>query len=92
MNPSSILSGIADLLTNERGIFTLALVVASMVFVLTGRMTIDQWTAYSQVVFVAYIGGHTVTSAFESRKLAPQPAPSSAPAPTPPANSPPPAA
>jgi len=84
------LTGLTDLLGSERGLLTVLLVITSGVFVITGKMTVDQWMQYSQVVFVAYIGGHTVTSAFESRKPAQQPAPSSAP--TPAGSSPPPAA
>lgn len=53
--------GFLDLFKSERGIILLLLLVASTVLTAIGRMTVDQWTTFNEIVFGAYVVGKSAT-------------------------------
>lgn len=57
------MGAISDLWNSERGLLTVLILVAATVLVVFGRMTIDQWMAFVQVVIGIYVAGKTVSSA-----------------------------
>lgn len=56
------MGAISDLWNSERGLLTVLILVAATVLVVFGRMTIEQWIAFVQVVMGIYVVGKTVTS------------------------------
>ncbi len=72
------MQGLKNLFSDAHGLAMLMLITAASVLAGTGKMTIDQWTAFSQWIFAAWMGGHaviTATSAFAGRNSsAPTPA------------------
>ncbi len=57
-----MLQGFKDLLNSEHGLFGIVIMIAATVLVALGRMTVDQWTGFAQVIFVAYGGAHVGVS------------------------------
>lgn len=57
------MQGLKNLFSDTHGLVMLALIAAASVLAGTGRMTVDQWTAYSQWIFAAWMGGHAVITA-----------------------------
>lgn len=47
---------------SEKGLLTVLLLIAATVLAGLGRMTIDQWTSFAEIVFGAYVLGKTATS------------------------------
>lgn len=68
------MGAISDLWNSERGLLTILILVAATVLVIFGRMTIEQWLAFVQVIMGIYVAGKTVSSAMIAWK-GPQPAP-----------------
>lgn len=60
--------GITDLFASERGVFSILLLVACTVFVIVGKMTLEQWINYTQVIGVALVASKTVTGVVETIK------------------------
>lgn len=58
--------GLRDLFHSEKALAGGALIIAATVLVLTGHMTVADWAAYTQVVFLGYVGGKTVQGAVAS--------------------------
>lgn len=52
-----------DLLSSEKGIFCLALIIAASVLTALGHMTVEQWTAYTQIIAGIYVGGKAIQGA-----------------------------
>jgi hypothetical protein len=57
---------IKNLLSSEHGLVGVLLIVAATVLTALGKMTVDQWTSYSQIVFATYVGGHAAITVGES--------------------------
>ena len=57
------MTAIKDLFASERGFLALILVIAATVLAGLDRMTTDQWTSFVELIFAAYVGGKTITSA-----------------------------
>lgn len=55
-----MLEGFKALLNSEKAIASGVLMVASTIFVLTGKMAVDVWVEYTQVLLGIYIGGKTI--------------------------------
>ena len=84
---------IKNLLSSAHGLVAVLLIAGATVLTGLGKMTIDQWTSYSQWIFGIFVGGHAVISAadsFSGKSNAPPAAPP-APAPAAPAATPTPA-
>lgn len=60
------MSGIKDLIASERGVFSIVLVLASMVLVITGHLTADSWVALAQWIGTVLIASKTATNIAES--------------------------
>lgn len=64
------MQGLKNLFADAHGLAMLMLIAAASVLAGVGKMTVDQWTAYSQWIFMAWMGGHaviTATTAFAGR-------------------------
>lgn len=53
-------NGLKALLNSEKALAGGALIVAATALVITGHMTVAQWQAYTEVVFLGYVGGKTI--------------------------------
>lgn len=53
---------LTDLFGSEKGIIALGLIIGSVVLVALGRMSVDQWTSYTQVIFASYAVTKTATT------------------------------
>ena len=60
------MGAIRDLWKSERGLVVIALTACVTVFVLVGRMTIEQWLEFEKWLSIAYLGSKTVTGAVET--------------------------
>jgi len=82
------MDAIKNLFSNEHGLIMLLLIAGATVLAAVGKMTIDQWTNYSQWIFGIFMGGHAVMSAANSisngKAAAAAPAAPAAPATEPP--------
>jgi Ni,Fe-hydrogenase I cytochrome b subunit len=71
-----------NLFSNEHGFVMFLLIIGATVLTAVGKMTVDQWTTYSQWIFGIFMGGHAVMSAADSignaRSNAAPPAPTAA--------------
>lgn len=56
-------TGLRDLFSSERGVFSIALLLASLVLVFTGQMPVGDWIEYSKWLGTAVIASKTVTTA-----------------------------
>jgi hypothetical protein len=75
-----MLGAVGDLLKSEKAVAAGVLAVCATVMVFLGRMTVEEWTSYTQVVLVTYVSGKTLqgavaTVANRKDKLAPTVAP-----------------
>jgi len=52
-----------DLLTSSHGLFGLTLIVAATVLAGIGKMTVDQWTSFTEIIFASFVGGQAVMTA-----------------------------
>lgn len=79
------MQGVFDLLDSERGVFCVLLVLCCTVFVVVGKMTVDQWITYTQSIGAVLVASKTVTGVAEtlSKKAAATPAPAAPAAPAP---------
>lgn len=57
---------IKQLLGSEKAVVALAVLAAVTVLVVVGKITIDEWMAYTQVIVAVYIGGKAVQGAAAS--------------------------
>lgn len=57
------MGAIKDLWQSERGIVTIALIVACTVLCATSVISTEQWLEYTKWVFVTYVAAKTVTGA-----------------------------
>lgn len=55
-------NAIQGIWNSEKGFLTALALVGATVLCAIGRMTIDQWTGFVEVIMVAYIGGKTITT------------------------------
>lgn len=78
-----MMQGIHDLFDSERGVFCVLLVVIAAAFVIVGKMTVDQWINFVQVIGVALVGSKTVTGVAETIAAGKQPGQPSASSQTP---------
>jgi hypothetical protein len=79
------MDAIKNLFSNEHGLIMLLLIIGATVLTAVGKMTVDQWTSYSQWIFGIFMGGHAVMSAadsFSNGKAAPTTAPAAPAAPS----------
>ena len=60
------MGAIKDLFESERGLVAVVLAAGATVLLGIGRLTTDQWTAYTQWIFTVYVAGKTVTGAVTS--------------------------
>lgn len=67
------MGALKDLWQSERGLVAIALIIACTVLLFTGRITVDQWTTYTTLIFGTYVAGKTVTSTAAIIKAAPKP-------------------
>lgn len=70
-----LLEGIKALLASEKAIAGGVLIIASLVLVILGQMTVPEWQSYSRDIFIVYVSGKTVQGAVSSiadAKKAPQ--------------------
>jgi hypothetical protein len=67
--------GLKDLLASERGALCVLLVLASLVLVVLGRLTVDAWLAYTKWIATVLVASKTVTGALETWVAAPEPMP-----------------
>lgn len=77
------MQGIFDLLDSERGVFCVLLVFCCTIFVVVGKMSVDQWISYTQATGAVLVASKTVTGVAETmaKRSTPQPAAPAAPAP-----------
>ena len=76
-------TGTIDLFESERGVFAIFLVLASVVLVIVGKITGEQWLAFVQVIAGVLITSKTITGGIiELAKKTPASSPAS-PEPTP---------
>lgn len=54
------MSGLSSLWNDALGVKSLVLLIAATVLCALGSMTIDQWTAFVQVIFGLYAGGTAI--------------------------------
>jgi hypothetical protein len=54
------MSVLKELLSSEKAIFVGLLIVAATVLTGMGKMTIDQWIAYTEWMAVTYVAGKTI--------------------------------
>lgn len=65
-----------DLLNSEHGALCVALVIASTILVVVGKITGADWLAYTKWIAVTLVASKTVTGALETvTGSAPQPPP-----------------
>jgi hypothetical protein len=62
------MQGIKGIFGSKRGTFCFFLVAACTVFVILGKMTIDQWTEYTKWIAGFLVIGHTVTDGIKTLK------------------------
>ena len=60
------MDALKNLFSNEHGFVMLLLIIGATVLTAVGKMTVDQWTTYSQWIFGIFMGGHAVMSAADS--------------------------
>jgi len=58
-----MLDGIKALFNSEKALAGGMLVIGATVLVIVGQMTVAEWQAYTEVIFVGYVGGKTVQGA-----------------------------
>jgi hypothetical protein len=58
-----MLEGLKALSHSEKAIVGGTLVIAATVLVIVGAMSVDQWSSYTQTIFLGYIAGKTVQGA-----------------------------
>ncbi len=56
-DPTNKLQIIKDLLTSEKGVFALALIIGATVLAFQGQMSVQEWTDYTMVIYIAFAGG-----------------------------------
>lgn len=56
------MNALATLFSSEKGLLATLGLVSATVFVVLGTMTIDQWSAFTQVIFGSFVIGKTVTT------------------------------
>lgn len=61
------MGAIIDLWKSERGLMAMALIIASFVLTLTGKVSTEVWVDYSKWIFVTYAAAKAVTSVAETR-------------------------
>ena len=60
--------GLKDLLASERGVISLAAILAATVLVALGKLSATQWLAFVQALVMALVASKTVTGAIETIK------------------------
>lgn len=55
-------NAIQGIWNSEKGFLTALALIGATVLCAIGRMTIDQWTGFVEIIMVAYIGGKTITT------------------------------
>lgn len=58
--------GLKDLLTSERGTICVVLILASTLLVMTGKLSVDAWMAYTKWIAGLLVASKTVTGAVET--------------------------
>ena len=66
-------AGISDLFASERGCFAIFVTVIATVMMFMGKMTVDDWIAYTKWIAVALIVSKTVTSSITTLRGQPLP-------------------
>ncbi len=51
----------ADLFKSERGLLGILLIIGATVLAILGLMPVERWESYTQVIFLGYALGKTVT-------------------------------
>jgi len=62
------MGALTDLWKSERGLLTALILIAAGVLAGLGILTADQWMDFTKFIFVTYVSGKTVTSAFQIAK------------------------
>lgn len=55
-------NAIQNIWQSEKGLLTSLVLIGATVLCALGRMTVEQWTGFVEVMMVAYIGGKTITT------------------------------
>lgn len=69
METAVALQGLSDLLASERGVVFLLLMIVSLVLLMTGAITADQWIDFMKWGSVTLIASKAVTTAVETITL-----------------------
>ena len=56
------MGAITDLLGSERGLFAILLIIGATVLTAMGKMTVDSWQSFAQIIFGTYVAGKTASS------------------------------
>ena len=62
------MQGAKDLVDSERGVIAIGLILASTILVFTGKMSVQDWMTYTQVIGIGIIGSKTATGMLETWK------------------------
>lgn len=56
------MQGLKDLISGERGLLGILLIIAVTVLAAIGMATYEQWADFTKYVFTAFVAGKTVTT------------------------------
>lgn len=71
------MGALKDLLASERGLVSLALIIAATVLASTGAMTVELWVSYTVQLAALFMGSKAITGAAEALASKRSPAPPS---------------